>query len=341
MYVSLNVPPAPPNYGDAYYVLLSVWDTNGNYDQLGLASWYCAVGEQSGCNGVTGTDAWAIIDFEGYTNSNCPPGTSATYGPHLFWNYLSVHSTVTLEMNLASSNLNYKVYNGVGTGGTLLWSDHTSDNAANFYIEQTESTYSCWSGGNYYSGSIPGTQLYEEVFNINPTHSNQQMPPWDFQYYQMYDSGSGVIPDSSWTEFSSSAPTNPNGYWADFTQGTNGVVRIANEAFWLSWSSDSASIAPGGTATYDGNVEAIGSSSPTDYCVTNTCTISTSYCSAPSGWTSSSYTLGSSSVPLWWDNSLVAPSGTSPGVYVTGCWMYATSSSPQEESWFGFWTTVT
>lgn len=140
---TLHVPDAVPSSKEFYYVLLSVWDTAGSYDQIGFTndfgSWGFAYSYTSACAGTY------------YYNPN-----QAT---------LHRGESYTFSMGLsASGNLTFRVAQGNSTVASL-----TRYTGGTGFLVQ--GTYSC-SAGTYYDYTD-----YEEVY-----YSVQQMPSFDLEF---------------------------------------------------------------------------------------------------------------------------------------------------------------
>jgi hypothetical protein len=178
---------------------------------------------------------------------------------------------------------------------------------------------------------IASTTLYEEVTYI---HASQGFPNWDFPFAHTMIANwlcspcgwsyTG-IPDSIYTDFNSgNPPTNPHGYFVDYSEAPWEVV-IANEVDMFQFTYDTFTMAPGGSWSANGKDASIGVHGSygtihtwRDWCLNNSCDISSSYtCTWPSGWTGSC-TLNPSSVPISWAYTATSPSNAASGWYYTG-----------------------
>jgi len=134
--VNLQVPADRPEGGDAnfYYVILSVWDNAGSYDQLGFANDY---------------GSWEIA----YSTTSYCAGTYY-YSPGAF----PLHDglTYSFEMSVSHGFVNFTV---VGVGQVIpVWSLTAGTGGSEFLLQRT---YSCRSG-SYYDYSD-----YEEVYGTS------------------------------------------------------------------------------------------------------------------------------------------------------------------------------
>jgi hypothetical protein len=334
LYTSILTPASGPRYNDMYFNLLSAFDTNGYYDQLGFSSDYC-----SGCQN-SGSNTWAVAYEQGWSDSTHLCGYTGHIDSAAY--KLSTYTWYTFLMYLSFSNLVFKVYLGDGAfNNTPLWTQSFSDSADSF---ETASTFKGCEGG-YDTSSHYDMTLYQEVHQISST-SSMTHPQWDFWFDQTnvaWWSGSTWnvvgVPDSSITAnqcwiTSGTCPSPAHGYT---TYSYNRYIVIANNAMWLYWSTQSYSVSPGSGYSAYGYEYNLGG-----YCpgLSGYCSVSMS-CTVPTGWTGGP----SWATPLqyydydsYYANS---PSGASPGTYYSGCTFTQTSSSPNEFTTFIFLSTVT
>lgn len=330
-YTSVFLPSSGPHYGDAYFLLLSDFDSLGYYDQLGVASCY-----GSACGGSG--DYWTINYSQGWSTSTAACAYAGNLN-NLAYN-LGQFGWYTFVMYLSGTNLVFKAYSGDGVmNGSTIWSQSFGDSASSFEVG---GTFTGCHGGYDHSTGYSFT-VYQEVHNIG-TGNTMSVPQWDFWFDQTnvawWGSGSWNIvgiSDSTWTNWcvhtpAGTCPTPPHGYViADY----NRYVAIANEALWLDWSANAYSFAPGGGFSQVGTEQALGS-----YCPNNSCTVSMT-CGVPSGWSGG----GSYSTPLsnWlYDGySAYSPTTASAGNYYPGCDITLSSSSPNEYTTFVWYITVT
>lgn len=325
VYTTIGTPSSGPRDGDLYYELLSAFDSNGNYDQIGLASAYCSSDACAWCpTYCTTNDYFTVIVSEG-----TPSGQS---GCHLAYNFnnvihaLGIYEDFTFEMKLSGTFLQFLVYSGTGVAGTLQWSDTTgfSDSAAHFVISQQTTVCQGTNEENF--------QPYEEVYNVT---NSMSFPQWNsgmaFTYY-------GTTEATTWATWSAnSPPTSPHGYYSDITDSGQ-FVRIDNEAMWVSFPTDLASIAPGGSYTWTGTLNADGG-----YC--SPCT-STQWTWSVSWPTSQGNGGGSIASPYDIPNSAITydfnPFSTAtPGLYYGQWTATLTSTTPHEYTTFIFYITIT
>jgi hypothetical protein len=360
-YTSIEVPSSGTVDGDQFALVLSEFDSNNYYDQIGLASDY---GCPSGCGNSQNT--WSIAYEQ---------GTYGTYGSHTGCGWGGTHSRdgydssgltpfswYTFLMYLTGSNLVFKVYAGYSDMNTTpVWTTSISDSASDFLIQDADSD--CAGEPNGQHDGASSNSLYEEVTYIYNGFT-QNVPRWNFNFSQTtYASwgGSGWTytgaPEKDWypqEACSSSCPTIPHTYYIDWSEYPRDVV-IANEAMMLSWWSDTFSITgiPGTSPTQTGSIPSIGqqrdygphgyglSGSWPDYCFNNTCDVSYS-CSAATG-LSAGYSISpwpTSTVPSSVSYYEVAPIGASTGTYYSGCTAQITSTSVTESTTFIWYVTV-
>ncbi len=149
----LTVPDATPSGVEFYYVLLSVWDNSGSYDQIGFAN-------------DDGT--W------GFTYSfTTPCASNYYYDPD--YTPLTRGDTYTFTMSLsATGNLTFLAQTGGKTAVHLV--EHTGGTS---FLDQ--SFYSC-TYGTYYDYTD-----YEEIYQ-----TQQSMPDFDFFFTGNAQNGSAV-----------------------------------------------------------------------------------------------------------------------------------------------------
>jgi hypothetical protein len=179
IYMSITVPSSPPKATEEYFLILSAWDSNGSYDQIGFGNFF-------------GT--WALA----YSWTSGPLGNLTYHSP----SYLN--ETITLTEGATYTFL-ISVENGValfraelGTtqgGATPAWS------------------LSAPTGGNYlilesnYSGYIGYTD-YEEVWYTDTPGGS---PNYNFYFYNNYwESLNGTTYSSTWTTLATSPPNPPS-----------------------------------------------------------------------------------------------------------------------------------
>lgn len=319
VYTTIGTPSSAPRYNDVYYELLSAWDSNGNYDQIGLASFYCSTTLYSSCSN---SDNWFIIYSQGTVSS---PGCTITYHTTITSAtvYLGIYSDYTFGMTLTGVHLAFDVYAGSSFGGTNVLGVAIADTASNFAIA---STYTCE------GSSEPDFQVYEEVYDISNTMS---APQWNSGFANTYY---GSTDNNQWTTYiSTSAPTCPHGSWIDYAN-SNTFVRVDNVAFWINMAYDAQTIARGNSNSISGSINADGT-----YCSGTTCPFTAS-CTYPTGYTSGSYSPPGSSgyVPVSSTTySVTIGSSATTGLYTSGCTVTVTSTTPNEYSTFLVYTTIT
>jgi hypothetical protein len=158
-----------------YYEDLSIWDTAGNYDQIGITSDYNAGGTPS-----TPTDAWQVD----WVNVLCGAFGPAVYGTN--WSAtaysLTPGTSYTFEMALSGTDIIFNVYDGWTTySPTLVYSHTISDSATYFYKEGNTSAAIPECGAMSNSGYTD----FQEVYYLNV----QPFPNWDFNFSNNHASG--------------------------------------------------------------------------------------------------------------------------------------------------------
>ncbi len=268
VYDSVVLPNIGPRAGDMFYEELSIWDSAGHYDQIGVTSDYNSGGTPS-----TSTDDWNA-NWVSAPNCGTTFGTG-TWNPDL--GSLDPGAAYTFEIALSPGMLSFDIYAGDGTpsGLTLVYSVTVSSTATSL-LEQTSTM--CGQNLAY------GYTVAEEVFNTTV----QPFPNWDFNFSNNHASGAYV---TSWGEATSClpaltgscpVPTSPHGYPVWLKSGW-AFVEFANQAFSFQNAPYlSVSTTPGGSFStlYESDF-IVGS-----YCRTNTCYAAGAY-SLPSGWSGS------------------------------------------------------
>lgn len=329
VYTTIGTPSSGPRFNDAYYELLSAWDSNGYYDQIGVASFYCT--QLTLCQ-IT-TQSWTIAISQGWVNpSDCGNLTFAGWSTATL-STLGEYQDYTFEMSLTGTNLKFSVFSGTGLGGpAVITPVSKSDSASNFLIKSRHLDSRCPGGG------WGGFTVYQEVFD---TSSTMNFPQWNSGFAYTTADTSQV---TSWVTYNLCAgsgctvPTSPHGYWEDFND-SNQFVRIDNVAFWINFPSDNYNVAQYSSFDdYPGTLNAEGN--PTVYCAGTSCPVTWSCTFLP--------------VPPaypWEYVSTYAPAGgldygtdtygSALGWYYKGCTVTETGTSPIEFSSFIFYVDVT
>lgn len=149
----LGVPSDVPNPNDFYYVILSVWDDAGSYDQVGI----------SNANGD-----WGIAYS---TTSYC--GSYYYYSPDAY--SLPQGTSYNFSMTLSGGMVNFTA---VASNGTVVWTLLQSTGGSSFL---EAGFYSC-SGGTFYDYTD-----YEEVYT-----TSTPVPPYDFEFTENLANDTGV-----------------------------------------------------------------------------------------------------------------------------------------------------
>ncbi len=280
---SVKTPNIGPKSGDYFYVLLSVWDSNDNYDQIGFASNYQP---PSGWTGSS-SDSWDVTwDFLTNCAQNTQQGTNwdvnaANLGPGTTY-------TFQLKLLTSSNQLEYLVRDG-GPAGSVLWTKYITDNAA--YLDVGR--YHACSNGQSWTDYTD----WEEVFFL----SQQSFPNWDFFFNN--NSPSNIV----WEGVAKgTVPAPPHGYY--WLYGSGLPFTIANQAFNGYLNLESVAVAPGHSVTVGGAVPLVGT-----YCASNLCYL-TILQDIPLGW---SWSVSWCSVlpDVCTSVTLQPPSSAAPGMY--------------------------
>ncbi|MCI4369260.1 MAG: hypothetical protein L3K09_06845 [Thermoplasmata archaeon] len=175
----ISVPRDSPYKNDFYYVLVSLWDNAGSYDQIGFAGeggiWGLVYSTTSHCAGsyYNNNDAWNLTAGTTYRFTMAAANGTITFhasipGSGNFWNYSNYTGATALVVadtyTCGSTGLDYTDYEEVyGTQGTVPpWP---------FVFQQNEvdqSLASSWTGFNY---SLPAT-IHVAVSGANTTIEN-------------------------------------------------------------------------------------------------------------------------------------------------------------------------
>jgi hypothetical protein len=341
VWVSIQVPSSGTVNGDQYALVFNVFDSQYYFDQIGLASDY-------GC-GACGnpTNTWSIAweqgtwgTFDGVTG--CGWG-----GQHSRDGYdnvgLSPLGWYTFAMKLGGDELTFDVYSGQNSLSDLIWSQTESDSAPYFLVQGL----SPMCNGGPSGEGMGAVSLFEEVDNI--ASSTQDVPRWNFEFYQptVYLSSKDIVllPDSSFGTGSESCdtacPSVPQGY--EWVETSTYVLTVANEAYGISFSADSYSVAPGGSLLVEGYLLPIGDASPSDFCATHSCTFTLS-CTFPPSSSNECYAdtpVPSSDIYNSLGYTFTLTTSASPGEYYEGINIDVTSTSPAQYTNFVFYIDVT
>ena len=161
---TINIPLDNPQLTDFYYVLLSVWDDAGSYDQVGFAN------------------AGGVWGFTYSSTSYC--GGNYYYTPDAF--NLNAGTTYTFGMTLWRGTVNFTADYLNGTNA-FTWTQYTGG-----HVFLNEAFYTCTS---YYYGNVSYYDLtdYEEVYA-----TNNPVVPYDWHFGTNLEDG---LPESGWSIF--------------------------------------------------------------------------------------------------------------------------------------------
>lgn len=285
----IMVPSSGPRVGDQYFELLSVWDDNGYYDQIGLAS-------VSTSSTMNWENLYSLATNCGSTVSSYNSGLTATP-------WIQPGSTVNYEMDLGGGNLVFKA-NGV-TFASL------PDSATHLNIANQETC-----GGNRFQDFTD----YQEVHFL----ASGNFPQWDVTFQPTV---AGATTITSWTDASRGCtaaycsalgypcpcvlPATPHGYWTVISGIASGSVQIANEAFEATFPWSYYTVAPGNQVWDNGSAVAVD-----DWCTKSaTCWINLN---CPSNWFPTGYGYGFTVTGFLMYNPYI-PTGQASGWYYTGC----------------------
>lgn len=318
IWTSILVPASGTNHGDQFALMLSAFDGQYYYDQIGLSSDY---GCPSGCGNPDNT--WTVAYEQGSYGTDSAGvtccGCVGTFNRDQANGQLYPNSWYTFEMVLSDGKLNFYVWEGKDSFNVEVWGLSLPDIATSFYLEPYSPYCNGGPTGYYYDFT-----LYNEVEYV---HGNLSFPQWNFRFfnttiYTYVTDQTIMVPNSWWMGNWTAGFLPPYGqpYFTSFDQGLY-QVEIIDEVYRISFASVTCSVMPGGNCDEAGYLEPAGEFAPTDYCVVHSCWLTSTTCGAPSGW--SSYCTFTDPVPtsivydsIYW--SVVVPSGIAPGIYYGG-----------------------
>lgn len=343
VWTSIEIPSSGTVRGDKYAMVLSVFDNQNYYDQIGIASDF---GCGSTCNNPSNT--WSIA-YEQGTYGTYKGITGCGWGGVYSWDGynspgLLVNNWYTFVMYIFDGTLYFWAVNGLNNPfGQQIWSFSVPDAATYFLIQNLDPT--CH-GGSVGTSGAADTTIFEEVYFVTPVMgTGQQLPRWDFTFnLTTVQATSGLfynLPDSSMYQYGSclsSCPTIPHTfnsnyapYYADFTHGPD-IVRLANEAvtLYVPGALGTTTYAyPGSFASFSGFTQSVGQAPPDEYCLFYGCNLVFSCTWLPNSGGSYGW-----SPPFSASNAITyspyIPSGTATGLYFTSCFVQDTNSSPWE-----------
>jgi hypothetical protein len=345
-FTSMKVPSSAPVSGDQYVALLSEVDSNGYYDEIGLASDY-------GCSACGNPyDTWSVAAEEGYGSSSAACGALTNYVTHDGYDSsgLNPGGWYTFGLYLTGSNLVFKVWSGEGSmNGTPVWSLSVSNSASAFEIATTASCKGTT------TAALSNT-LYLGVMSVV---NAMDVPQWSWAFvdtdWATYSGGwtFNGVPDSDYEFFDQATsgytpPVPAQGYYMEYSEHADQVT-VADEATWMEYGTNTLTVSPGGSGYTTGQAVSIGLGDSFDtfdlamrqwhdYCLNTTCDAKIS-CTVPTGFGGSYNSI--SSVPttnLYYQVNV--PSGQSSGWYYGGCTLTITSPI-SEFTTFEFYIDVT
>jgi hypothetical protein len=232
------VPHDVPVKGEYYYLsLLSAYDSNFRYDQLGIISNYGATGGFPSSSSDSFQVSWQALGACGGTNGTYRAvwGTDwdtgvATLNAGWYYNF-------TMSISATTHIVTYTVYEVLGGGPTgselVVWQYQHYTGGSYFQIEKTTTC-----NGTAYSGYT----VYEEHYTTVP----QDDPNWGVYIYQTM---TGLM-TTSWTSYS--AGSTPSGL---YEQLAGSHVFLYNEYFSLNFTYYWIGSSPGNTVTDAGWVD--------------------------------------------------------------------------------------
>ena len=346
VWTSIETPSSGPVDGDQYAILLNVNDNQNYWDQIGLASdWGCGA-----CGNPYNTwsipweqGSWGAFDGQtgcGWGGAHSRDAYDATGLSPLSW------YTFAMQLVPRTDSLLFEVYYGQGQSSfenSPIWSQSETDPATAFMVGPPDPN--CNGGG---SGNADS--LLEEVDNLGGS-APQDLPHWNFEFLDteiaLKSGAKYYLSDNDWTDTTAetcdtACPSIPQGYI--LVESGIDVLTIANEAFELTFWTDTIEVAPGQTVEISGFDQPVGSVSPTDYCVAHTCSESLS-CTWPPD-PESDECVFYNPVPQTVENgtaiySFTPSSSTPAGVYYEGFQATISSTTPTQFTIFIFYIDVT
>ena len=289
MRVEIQVPDDVPQ-ADFYYVLLSVWDNAGSYDQVGFTNDY-------GTWGVAYSTTSPVTSAGG-----CPTTPTYYYSPDAY--SLTAGQSYYFGMSISAGAVQFTA--SAGGTGIVVWSTSASTGGSDFLVQ-----------GSYPCGSFSWDDYtdYEEVYTTAGS-----VPPYDFFFTNNHvtpSSYGGNVTAWGLTTLGSSPPSGVNVLLNDGGNGgCNGDlhcnVTIANEPYYLYFTNSKDSTGVELTAspeTHFWNVTVADLSLDSPICLT-------SY-HVPSGWTANFLTT-QGSPEFTAVLSFSFPSTTTTGSYYIG-----------------------
>jgi hypothetical protein len=246
-------------------------------------------------------------------------------------------------MTLNGAYLTFQVFPGQNSLTNAIWSYSVTDSATSFLFQTVDNN--CYGGpvGNYWAVSY-----YEEVYNIAST--TQDVPKWNFQFVDtviyINKRQATAIPDSYLAGATGSCiqtcPVIPQTYTWDLSAGTY-ILTVANQAYSITFPSDTLTLAPGQQYTIQGYETPVGTVAYTDYCVTHSCSVSETCTFVPGASGACTYQNPVPSTNYLGSEvySFTLAGNTAPGMYYEGVNAVITSTSPTQYTNFVLYIDVT
>jgi hypothetical protein len=194
---AIEVPAGPPKETWFYYELVSVFDNNNSYDQLGFSNDFGA--------------GWTLT--YSYTDGNC---ASQSYAYTYDEMSLTQGQTYNFSMQIVSTGVLYEVTDEVNGASNIVWKQSYNafgNHASSFQIDSTACS--------------PYTYIYdytdyEEIYS----KGTAEHPDYNFKFtYNYYRSGSSFV-DTDWSEWSLGTP--PLEVGTTFPNKTPSDLKIEN-----------------------------------------------------------------------------------------------------------------
>jgi len=274
--VTIRTPSHPPVDGDFFYVLLSVWDNAGRYDQIGFSSCPTQYVECGGATAFWGL-TYSTTDFCAH-NFDFDPGALI----------LAEGVRYTFRMTLGGGFLTFQAW----SFGRTIWGPFQRPTTATQF--ELDESYSCegQSYGNF--------ENYEEVHELA---GEQNVPVWSFAFEDVKANGAPLTSD--WWEFKT------GGAPAQIRLLISGDdMTIANHFFSISMNAGVFGVYRGTTqSSWTGIVPQLYSTS-----CPPSCFVQLSVTRLPAGWAASLFPSGG--VPTFtFTITLTIPSTAALGVY--------------------------
>jgi hypothetical protein len=176
--VSITIPPSAPRPDEFYYTLLSAWDSNSSYDQVG----FC--------------DDWGTWAFTvSYTTNNGSIPSGLRYFTYNFLLNLTPGCTYAFEIQVTNGIANYYVQNSTGS-----W--YASFSTGGNYVVLSNGYRGMYNYQNYeevwntsdVGGAPPFNFNFFNNFWLSTTNSTWYPPAWNTYYGNTQNSQGYIVP---------------------------------------------------------------------------------------------------------------------------------------------------